>query len=255
MATSVKAVKESVEAGVDPEKSLKRKYDEYQEQQRVEDQKKEAERLQKEQEDQERQQMITMVHPYTGQQMQLTGEQRDQFFRDLATMKHTDFTSSVPVGTGSMGAGPTHIPVWGFPPGPPPTMGFGAMGTPATPTTPNNPQGYAPSFVAPATLPVITKPTSSWRWNERQCLRRYHTFDVCSDVGIVFLLPRVKFQQRVALAVLWFEKKGELWICVCFDMRVFDTWHLDLKYWKKVDSYLGEIDSWLLSFMLVAHSF
>ena len=47
MATSVKSLKEIVEAGVNPEKSLKRKFEEYQEQQRVEDQKKEAERLQK----------------------------------------------------------------------------------------------------------------------------------------------------------------------------------------------------------------
>ena len=157
MASSVRALKETVEAGVNPEKSLKRKFEEYQEQQRVEDQKKEAERLQKEQEDQERQQLVTMIHPYTGQQMQLTGEQREQFIRDLATMKPTDFMSNVPVGTGSMSAG---IPKWGFPPGPPTTMGFGTMGTPATPSTPN-PQGYVPSFVAPATLPVISKPTSS----------------------------------------------------------------------------------------------
>ena len=183
MATSVKALKETVEAGVNPEKSLKRVFQEYQEQQRAEDQRKEEARLQKEQEDQERQQLVTMIHPYTGQQMQLTGEQREQFIRDLATMKPTDFMSNVPVGTGSMGAGPTHIPMWGFPPGPPTTMGFGTMGTPATPSTPN-PQGHVPSFVAPATLPVISKPTSSRRWNERQYLRRYHTFDVlrwCGD--------------------------------------------------------------------------
>ena len=161
MATSVKALKETVEAGVNPEKSLKRKFQEYQEQQRAEDQRKEEARLQKEQEDQERQQLVTMIHPYTGQQMQLMGEQREQFIRDLDTMKPTDFMSNVPVGTGSMGAGPAHIPLWGFPPGPPlTTMGFGTMGTPATPSTPN-PQGHVPSFVAPATLPVISKPTSS----------------------------------------------------------------------------------------------
>ena len=47
MATSVKALKETVEAGVNPEKSLKRKFQEYQEQQRVEDQRKEEARLQK----------------------------------------------------------------------------------------------------------------------------------------------------------------------------------------------------------------
>ena len=57
MAKSVKALNETVEAGVNPEKSLKRKFQEYQEQQRVEDQKKEEARLQKEQEDQERQQL------------------------------------------------------------------------------------------------------------------------------------------------------------------------------------------------------
>ena len=85
-----------MEAGVDPEKSLKRKFEEYQEQQRVEDQKKEAERLQKEQEDQERQQLVTMIHPYTGHQMQLTFEQKEQFIRDLATMKPSDFVSNVP---------------------------------------------------------------------------------------------------------------------------------------------------------------
>ena len=128
MATSVKNLKEIVEAGVNPEKSLKRKFEEYQEQQRVEDQKKEAERLQKEQEDQERQQLVTMIHPYTGHQMQLTFEQKEQFIRDLATMKPSDFMSNVPVGTGSMGAG---IPQWGFPPRPPTTMGYGAMGTPS----------------------------------------------------------------------------------------------------------------------------
>ena len=88
---SVKAVNETIEAGVNPEKSLKRKYKEAQEQQELEDQKKEAERLQKEQEERERQQISTVMHPFTGQQMYLTGEQRDQFFRDLAAMKPTDF--------------------------------------------------------------------------------------------------------------------------------------------------------------------
>ena len=160
IATSVKSLNETVEAGVNPEKSLKRKFQAYQEQQRAENQRKEEERLQKEQEEQERQQLVTMIHPYTGQQMQLTGEQREQFIRDLATMKPTDFMSNVPVGTGSMGAGPSPIPMWGFPPGTPTAMGFGTMRTPSTPSTPN-PQGYVPPFAAPATLPVISKPTSS----------------------------------------------------------------------------------------------
>ena len=160
IATSVKSLNETVEAGVNPEKSLKRKFQAYQEQQRAENQRKEEERLQKEQEEQERQQLVTMIHPYTGQQMQLTGEQREQFIRDLATMKPTDFMSNVPVGTGTMSAGPPPMPMWGFPPGPPTAMGFGAMGTPSTPSTPN-PQGHVPPFAAPATLPVISKPTSS----------------------------------------------------------------------------------------------
>ena len=99
LAKSVKSVNETIEAGVNPEKSLKRKFEEHQEQQRVEDQKKEAERLQKEQEEQERQQVTMMIHPYTGAHMYLTGEQKEQFIRDLATMKPSDFG---PVGTGSI---------------------------------------------------------------------------------------------------------------------------------------------------------
>ena len=173
LAKSVKSVNETIEAGVNPEKSLKRKYEEHQEQQRVEDQKKEAERLQKEQEEQERQQVTMVIHPYTGQQMYLTGEQKDQFFRDLATMKPSDFG---PVGTGSLGAGTPSIPgtppipSQNFPPRPPMGMGYGALGTPATPAgygaigtpaTPSTPPppGYVPSFTAPATLPVLPKST------------------------------------------------------------------------------------------------
>ena len=157
MATSVRNL--IVEAGVNPEKSLKRKYEEHQEQQRVEDQQKEAERLQKEQEDQERQQMVMMIHPYTGAHMYLTGAQKEQFIRDLATMKPSDFMSNAPVGTGSMGAGTPPIPPQGFPPRPPAGLGYGAMGAPGTPMTPSHPPGYVPSFTAPATLPVLPKST------------------------------------------------------------------------------------------------
>ena len=152
---------------------MKRKFEEHQEQQRVEDQKKEAERLQKEQEEQERRQVTMVIHPYTGEHMYLTGEQKDQFFRDLSNMKPSDFG---PVGTGSMGAGTPSIPgtppipSQGFPPRPPMGMGYGALGTPATPAgygalgtpaTPSTPPppGYVPSFTAPATLPVLPKST------------------------------------------------------------------------------------------------
>ena len=159
LAKSVKSVNETIEAGVNPEKSLKRKFHEHQEQQRVEEQKKEEERRKKEQEDQERQQLISMIHPYTGQQMFLTGEQRDQFFRDLAAMKPTDFMTNASVGTGSMSSGTPPIPTTGFPPGPPTGLGYGAMGAPGTPMTPSHPPGYVPSFTAPATLPVIPKST------------------------------------------------------------------------------------------------
>ena len=161
LAKSVKSVNETIEAGVNPEKSLKRKFEEHQEQQRVEDQKKEAERLQKEQEEQERRQVTMVIHPYTGEHMYLTGEQKDQFFRDLSNMKPSDFG---PVGTGSMGVGTPPIPSQGFPPRPP--MEYGALGTPATPAgygTPATPAppppGYVPSFTAPATLPVLPKST------------------------------------------------------------------------------------------------
>ena len=158
LAKSVKSVNETIEAGVNPEKSLKRKFEEHQEQQRVEDQKKEAERLQKEQEEQEREQVTMMIHPYTGAHMYLTGEQKEQFIRDVATMKPSDFG---PVGTGSMGAGTPPIPPQGFPPRPPMRMGYGAMGTPGTPMTPSHPPGYVPSFTAPATLPVLAQVNST----------------------------------------------------------------------------------------------
>ena len=130
----------------------------------MEDQQKEAERLQKEQEERERQQVTMVIHPYNGQQMYLTGEQRDQFFRDLAAMKPTD----VKVGTT-----PTNppIPPTGFPPVPPvPPAGYGygampSMGTPGaamnpgTPMTPSHPPASMPSFTATASLPVLPKST------------------------------------------------------------------------------------------------
>ena len=159
---SVKAVNETIEAGVNPEKSLKRKYEEAQEQQELEDQKKEAERLQKEQEEKERQQISMVMHPFTGQQMYLTGEQRDQFFRDLAAMKPTDFK------VGTTPTNPT-IPTTGFPPVPPvPPVGYGygampSMGTPGaamnpgTPLTPSHPPAFIPPFTAPPSLPVLPK--------------------------------------------------------------------------------------------------
>ena len=159
---SVKAVNETIEAGVNPEKSLKRKYEEAQEQQELEDQKKEAERLQKEQEEKERQQISMVMHPFTGQQMYLTGEQRDQFFRDLAAMKPTDFK------VGTTPTNPT-IPTTGFPPVPPvPPVGYGygampSMGTPGTamnpgtPLTPSHPPASIPPFTAPPSLPVLPK--------------------------------------------------------------------------------------------------
>ena len=161
LAKSVKSVNETIEAGVNPEKSLKRKFEEHQEQQRVEDQQKEAERLQKEQEDKERQQLVQILHPYTGQPMYLTGEQRDQFFRDMAAVKPTDFKVGTTPGT-------PPIPPTGFPPAPPTGFGYGAMpsmGTPGatmnpgTPMTPSHPRGYVPSFTAPASLPVLPKST------------------------------------------------------------------------------------------------
>ena len=108
-----------------------------------------------------------VIHPYNGQQMYLTGEQRDQFFRDMAGLKPTDFKVGTTPGT-------PPIPPTGFPPGPPTDFGYGAMpsmGTPGatlnpgasmnpgTPMTPSHPPGYVPSFTAPASLPVLPKST------------------------------------------------------------------------------------------------
>ena len=103
-----------------------------------------------------------VMHPFTGQQMYLTGEQRDQFFRDLAAMKPTDFK------VGTTPTNPT-IPPTGFPPVPPvPPAGYGygampSMGTPGaamnpgTPMTPSHPPASVPSYTAPASLPVLPK--------------------------------------------------------------------------------------------------
>ena len=91
LAKSVKSVNETIEAGVNPEKSLKRKFEEHQEQQRVEDQQRKPRDFRKNKKKEKRQQVTMVIHPYNGQQMYLTGEQRDQFFRDLAAMKPTDF--------------------------------------------------------------------------------------------------------------------------------------------------------------------
>ena len=111
----------------------------------------------------ESKEIVSMVmHPFTGQQMYLTGEQRDQFFRDLAAMKPTDFK------VGTTPTNPT-IPSTGFPPVPsvpPAGYGYGAMpsmGTPGaamnpgTPLTPSHPPASIPPFTAPPSLPVLPK--------------------------------------------------------------------------------------------------
>ena len=120
LGSSVKALQEAVEAGVNPEKSLKRKYQEYKENERAAKQKREEERKQQEaeqrQKEEERSRILTVVHPLTGVKMSLTGEQYQAFIQDLTKIKPTDFAPL-------SGPGSVPVPPIGFPP----SMG-GALG-------------------------------------------------------------------------------------------------------------------------------
>ena len=130
---TVKALKEAVEAGVNPEKSLKRKYQEHKENERAAKQKREEERKQQEEEqrqkEEERNRIVTVVHPFTGVKMSLTGEQYQAFIQDLTKIKPTDFAPL---------SGPSNVPVrpMGFPPSPGGYIPMPHLGT--------GPTGYQP---------------------------------------------------------------------------------------------------------------
>ena len=146
LGSSVKALQEAVEAGVNPEKSLKRKYQEYKENERAARQKREEERKQQEEEqrqkEEERSRILTVVHPLTGGvKMSLTGEQYQAFIQDLTKIKPTDFAPL---------SGPGNVPV---PPiGFPPSMGGALGGLP--------PPGGAPLTPAPGASLNASSPST-----------------------------------------------------------------------------------------------
>ena len=138
-------IKDAVEKGVDPSKSLKRKR-EQQDQLEVQRAREELEKKKKEDEEKRlMEQTVLVTHPYTGEQMMLNHAQRVQFFQDLQHMRADQFPPKG-TGKGSMGSSTPPIPPAGFPPHMPQHMGYGPYGTPGTPGAP----------VAPATLPVLS---------------------------------------------------------------------------------------------------
>ena len=140
-------IRESVEKGTDPEKSLKRKREE-QDQLDFQVAKAEMEKKKKEEEEERlKKQVQLVIHPFTGDQMWLNYDQRVKFFQDLPLMSADQFPPKG-AGKGSMGSMPP-IPPSGFPPHMPQRMVYGqysGSGTPATPSAP----------IAPATLPVLS---------------------------------------------------------------------------------------------------
>ena len=143
--SSVKALREAVQAGVNPEKSLKRKHQEYKESERAAKQKREEERKQQEaeqrQKEEERSRIFTVVHPWTGVKMSLTGEQYQDFIQDLTKFKPTDFAPL-------SGPGSVPVPPFGFPP----SMGGALGGLP--------PPGGAPSTPAPGASLNASSPST-----------------------------------------------------------------------------------------------
>ena len=140
-------IKDAVEKGVDPTKSLKRKREE-QDQLDFQIAKAEMEKKQKEEEEKRlREQIQLVIHPFTGEQMWLNHDQRLKFFQDLPHMSADQFPPKG-AGKGSMGSSSMPpIPPSGFPPHMPQHMGYGPYGTPGTPSA---------ALVAPSTLPVLS---------------------------------------------------------------------------------------------------
>ena len=83
---TVTAIQDSIEKGVHPEKSHKRKLEIAHEE--------EKEKLQ-------RSMVFPVIHPYTGDRMYLNQEQKDQFFADLQKMKPEEFGKGGAVGKGT----------------------------------------------------------------------------------------------------------------------------------------------------------
>ena len=122
---SVTLVQESIEKGVHPERSHKRKL--------------ELAHEAEEKEKREKSMLIPVIHPYTGARMFLNQEQQKQFFIDLQSMGPEQFGKGGTTGAGTAtGSEPSpggkggYAPGQGFPPPPgfplPTTSGPGAAG-------------------------------------------------------------------------------------------------------------------------------
>ena len=124
MHKSVTAIQTSIEQGVHPEKSHKRKL--------------ELAHEEEEKQKREKNMLIPMIHPYTGARMYLNQEQQKQFLIDLQSMGPEQFgkggTTGAGTATGSEPSGGKggYAPGQGFPPPPgfplPTTSGQGAVG-------------------------------------------------------------------------------------------------------------------------------
>ena len=139
-------IKDAVEKGTDPDKSLKRKREE-QEQLDFQLAKEELEKEKK------RAMLFPVIHPYTGERMYLNEEQHKQFFLDLQKMGPEQFGKGGTVGTGTAtgsepsigGKGSYGVAGQGYPP--PPSFPMGVQ-----------PPGFPP--MAPPNLPVIGTPAT-----------------------------------------------------------------------------------------------
>ena len=135
---SVTAIQDSIEQGVHPERSHKRKLEI-------------AHEEEEEKEKRERSMLFPVIHPYTGERMYLNQEQHNQFFLDLQKMGPEQFGKGGAVGPGTAtgsepsigGKGGYVVAGQGYPP--PPSFPMGVK-----------PPGFPPA--APATLPVIGQP-------------------------------------------------------------------------------------------------
>ena len=114
------------------------------------------------------------------------------------------------------------------PPGPMPSMGqlrdlesWWTM-NPGTPSTPSHPPGYVPLFYCPGFFACASKVNSTlkvkWEWNLWEDIVFWGLL-WCGDR--IFSFPESNFNSLELWPSAWFEKKGKLWVCVCFDMRVF----------------------------------
>ena len=148
-----KSIQESVERGTDPEKSLKRKYEDEQ-QAEFQRQKEELEQEKLLRQRQERREQV--FHPSTGQVMWLTEGERRELYKSLHLMKEGDVPmgAGTPAPTATAAHPPAVPPVGSFHPGFPHPFAP-APGFPPSPGC-GSATGYTPPpIVAPATLPVI----------------------------------------------------------------------------------------------------